>query len=112
MIHRYAWHQAIVKDPRDYYLKLTARRVEMQDRARPGIQDPTQKEMWSTEWAALNAELDNIALQLNKSGGERNNRAVAVSPVRPSGGDRTVWCFFYVFIRALRIAPSRDGNHL
>lgn len=64
----YGWYQSEVASPRDYYLKLTQRRVELQDRARPGIQDPTQKELWSTEWAALNAEIDVVGLQMNQLG--------------------------------------------
>jgi hypothetical protein len=85
----YAWYQSEVKSPRDYYLKLTERRVELQDRARPGIQDPTQKEMWSTEWEALNSELDAVGLQVNQHGLQQSssNSKAASSDALASKGN-------------------------
>jgi len=64
----YAWYESEPASPRKYYLKLTDRRAELQDRARSGIQDPTQKELWSTEWEALKSELDAVGLKMNQGG--------------------------------------------
>eukprot|EP00041_Stephanoeca_diplocostata_P029507 m.872442 g.872442 ORF g.872442 m.872442 type:complete len:1181 (-) comp23571_c0_seq6:1705-5247(-) len=78
----FAWHMYASETPDVYYRKLNERKTALQERARPGIHDPSEKEMWATEWRMLGAELARVSDELSGGGSGKGDDGV--------GGDHDV----------------------